>query len=129
MTSTLNSLNSCNQPNEPVPPSNTLKYILKRAESLYFINKRADDELGASTDPFSECLGGRVVHFFSLKTRTPDPRGECNNIHVSIVLRDWPAGRPPSRQVAGVEATCRSCCPCTFRPEGEAVLIFPPTAR
>lgn len=66
MTSTLNSLNSYNQPNEPVPPSNTLKYILKRAESLYFINKRADDELGASTDPFSECLGGGELYTFFL---------------------------------------------------------------
>lgn len=35
---------------------------------------------------------GYFIHFFPLKTRTPDHWGECNNIHVSIVLRDWSVG-------------------------------------
>lgn len=66
---------------------------------------------------------GYFVH--CLKTRTPDLRGECNNIHLSIVLCDRPAR--PSIVMAGGGMGGRGRWrlhvghhgdPCTFRPEG-----------
>lgn len=45
-----------------------------------------------------------------LKTRTPDLWGECNNIHLSIVLCDWPVGLPLSWRLGeGLEVEVGGC--------------------
>lgn len=73
---------------------------------------------------------GCFVH--CLKTRAPDLWGECNNIHLSIVLRDWPVGLPLSWQVGVGLGDCGGYMLVTMEthvPVDQRETFFLPTAQ